>query len=83
MCWKNSIIAIMKQNKKKIKNTYVRICVEMDFNKCFLAEINLMAPNYVWVQKLDYKNILFWCKSCYEKGNVMKKCPKYSWNRKD
>ena len=35
--------------------TYAWICVEMDFNKGFPAEIILDGKGYSWTQKLDYE----------------------------
>jgi len=57
--------------------------VEIDFNKDFLAEINMMVPNYVWVQKFDYENVSFQCRACYEMGHVIKNFPKCLQNDKD
>jgi len=41
----------------------------------------LMAPNYVWFQKLDYGNISFRCRECYETPHVIKNCPKNPQNK--
>lgn len=54
------------ETKDYLKTTFARICVEMDSSKGFPAEIHLTSKDYVSVQKIDYENILFRCRSCYE-----------------
>jgi hypothetical protein len=56
--------------------TYARICVEMDFNKGFPARITLQGKNYSWTQKLDYENIHFRCRNCFETGHLANNCQK-------
>jgi len=62
------------------KTTYACICMEMDFSKGFPSEICLTSKSYVWIQKLDYKNVLFGCRSCFETRHLAKDCPKESHN---
>ena len=47
------------KTKEYARTTYARICVEMDFNARFPAEINITSKEYVWNQKLDYESVLF------------------------
>ena len=60
------------------RTTYACICVEMDLNTGFPAEIHLTSKDYVWNQKLDYESVLFKCRSCFEIGHLAKNCPKAS-----
>ena len=69
--------------EKKFMTNYAHIFVEMDFNEGFLVEINLMTPNYVWDQNIDYENISFWCRECYETRHVIKNYTKCSQSNKD
>lgn len=64
------------------KTNYAQICVEMYFNKGFPDEINLITPNDVWAQKIDYVNTSFICILCYETGHVIKKFPNRFQNSK-
>ena len=56
--------------------TYARICVEMDFSKGFPARITLQGKNYSWTQKLDYENLHFRCRNCFETGHLANNCQK-------
>ena len=47
----------------------------MDFCKEFPVEINFIGPNYLLVQNLDYKNVSFHCRTCYEIEHSFKKIP--------
>jgi hypothetical protein len=58
-----------EQTKNYSNTTYARICVEMDFSKGFLAEIILIGESSSWSQKLDYENVYFHCKVCFEIGH--------------
>jgi hypothetical protein len=40
--------------------------MEMDFNKGFPAEIILTSEISSWFQKLDYENVSFCCRVCFE-----------------
>jgi len=62
--------------KEYDKTTFARICAEMDIGNGFPTEIILTIEDYVWVQKLDYENILFQCRACYETCHLVKNCPK-------
>jgi len=62
------------------KTSYPRICVEMDFIKGFPTEINLKALDCMWVQNLDYENVSFRCRACYETRHVIKNFPKHLQN---
>lgn len=46
-----------------------------DFNKAFPIKINLTSPNYVWVQKLDCKNVTFQSQVLQNKACI-KNCPR-------
>jgi hypothetical protein len=48
-----------EETKNYSTTTYARICVEMDFNKGFPAEIILTGESSSWSQKLDYENVSF------------------------
>lgn len=48
----------------------------MDIKKGFPAEIILTSEDYMWVQKLDYKNLLFWCQAYYKTCHLAKNYPK-------
>lgn len=74
-------VILITKGKRKCNATYARICVGMEFNKGFPQEVYLMAPNYVWVQKLNYDNISFRCRECYERGHVIKNYPKPPQNK--
>lgn len=67
---------------KFYKTTYAWICVDLECNKSFPMEINLMTPTYVLVQNIDYENVSFRCGACYEMGHVIKNFPKCIQNRK-
>jgi hypothetical protein len=56
--------------------TYVRICVEMDFSKGFLAKINMTGDNYSWTQKMDYEKIALQCQACFSMGHLAAQCPR-------
>jgi hypothetical protein len=53
-----------------------RICVEMDFTKGFPAEIILQGKDYSRNQKLDYENLSFRCRNCFETGHIARNCEK-------
>lgn len=44
----------------------------MDFSKGFLAKINMINIDYLWIQKVNYENVLFWCRDCFDKGHLAK-----------
>jgi hypothetical protein len=48
----------------------------MDFNKGFPTEIILTGENSSWSQKLDYENVSFHCRVCFETGHKATHCPK-------
>jgi hypothetical protein len=48
----------------------------MDFSKGFPAQITLQGKNYSWTQKLDYENLQFRCRNCFETGHLAIKCQK-------
>ena len=54
----------------------MRIYVEMDFTKGFPAEIILQGKDYSRTQKLDYENLSFRCRNCFETGHLARKCGK-------
>ena len=62
--------------KDYAETTYAQIFVEMDFNKSFLDEINLTNTDYVWVPKLDYENVLFRYRPCFDTSHLAINCPK-------
>ena len=71
---------IKSQETETAFTTYARICVEMDFSKGFPAEIILDGKGYSWTQKLDYEQIHFICRACYETGHLALNCKKFPKN---
>jgi hypothetical protein len=55
-------------DSKPARSTFARICVEMDFSKGFPAEIILQGKDYSRTQILDYENLSFRCRNCFETG---------------
>lgn len=64
------------------RTTFARICVEMDFKNGFPAEINLLGKGYSWTQKIDYENLCFRCRVCFETGHIARNCEKSSGKRR-
>jgi hypothetical protein len=48
----------------------------MDFSKGFSTEIILIGENSSWSQKLDYENVSFRCRVCFETGHKATHFPK-------
>jgi hypothetical protein len=65
-----------------VNSTFARICVEMDFNKGFPAEIILLGENFSWTQKIDFENLCFRCRVCFETGHIARNCEKSSGKRR-
>jgi hypothetical protein len=65
-----------------VNSTFARICVEMEFNKGFLAEIILLGENVFWTQKIDFENLCFRCRVCFETGHITWNCEKSSRKRR-
>jgi hypothetical protein len=65
-----------------INSTFSQIYVEMDFNKGFPAEIILLEKNYSWTQKIDFENLCFKCRVCFETGHIARNCEKSSEKRR-
>jgi hypothetical protein len=63
-------------DSKPARSTFARICVEMDFTKGFPAEIILQGTDYSRNQKLDYENLSFRCRNCFETGHIARNCEK-------
>jgi hypothetical protein len=63
-------------DSKPARSTFTRICVEMDFSKGFPAEIILQGKDYSRTQKLDYENLSFRCRNCFETGHLARHCGK-------
>lgn len=63
--------------------TYAQICVEMDFSEGFPAEIILQGKGYSWTQKLDYEQLHFKCRACFETGHLALKCKKFPNKHKE
>jgi hypothetical protein len=63
-------------DSKPARSTFARICVEMDFSKGFPAEIILQGKDYSRTQKLDYENLSFRCRNCFETGHLARNCGK-------
>ena len=57
-------------DSKPARSTFARICVEMDFSKGFPAEIILQGKDYSRTQILDYENLSFKCRNCFEMGHL-------------
>ena len=57
-------------------STYAQICVEMDFSKGFPAEVILQGKDYSRNQKLDYENLCFRCRKCFDTGHIARNCEK-------
>jgi len=66
----------------QINSTSARICVEMDFNKGFLAEIILLGKNYSWTQKIDFENLCLRCRVCFETWHIARNCENSSGKRR-
>jgi hypothetical protein len=65
-----------------INSTFSQIYVEMDFNKGFPAEIILLEKSYSWTQKIDFENLCFRCRVCFETGHIARNCEKSSGKRR-
>jgi hypothetical protein len=63
-------------DSKPALSTFARICVEMDFSKGFPAEIILQGKDYSRTQILDYENLSFRCRNCFETGHLARSCGK-------
>jgi hypothetical protein len=48
----------------------------MDFNKGFSTEIILIGEISSWSQKLEYEDVSFHCRVCFEKGHKATHYPK-------
>lgn len=46
--------------------TYARICVEVDLSQGLPDHITLNFNNSLWTQPLDYENIAFKCRECFQ-----------------
>ena len=58
--------------------TYACICVQMNLSGGLPAELKIVNLDYAWTQALDYENISFRCRACYNIGHLAKTCPKTS-----
>jgi hypothetical protein len=63
-------------DSKPARSTFARICVEMDFSKGFPVEIILQGKDYSRTQILDYENLSFRCRNCFETGHLARSCGK-------
>ena len=63
---------------KFFRTTYARICVQMDLNEGLLVELKIVNQEYSWTQALDYENVSFRCRSCYNIKHMAKAYPKTS-----
>jgi hypothetical protein len=63
-------------DSKPTLSTFARICVEMDFTKGFPAEIILQGKDYSRNQKIDYENLSFRCRNCFETRHIARNCEK-------
>ena len=70
--------SICLNTTKFFRTTYARICVQMDLSEGLPVELKIVNQDYSWTQALDYKNISFRCRSCYNTGHLAKACPKAS-----
>lgn len=67
--------------------TFAKIYVEIHLSKGLLDHIDLKHENLHWCEVLDYKNMTFRCRICYQTGKLLntfpqeKKIPKWK-NRK-
>jgi hypothetical protein len=50
----------------------------MDLNEGLLVELKIVNQDYSWTQALDYENVSFRCRSCYNIGHLAKEYPKTS-----
>lgn len=48
----------------------------MDLNAGLPTELNIVNQDYSWVQTLDYDDVSFRCRSCFDIGHLAKSCPK-------
>jgi hypothetical protein len=46
-----------------------RICVEVNMEKGLPKEIKLRLDDWTYIQKMDYEQLMFKCKSCHEYGH--------------
>ena len=70
--------SICPNTTKFFRTTYARICVQMDLSKGLPGELKIVNQDYSWTQALDYENIYFRCRSCYNIGHLAKACPNIS-----
>ena len=63
-------------DSKPACSTFARIYVEMDFSKGFPMEIILQGKDYSRTQILDYENLSFRCRNCFEMGHLACSCGK-------
>ena len=54
----------------------------MDLSEGLPVELKIVNQDYSWTQALDYENISFRCRSCYNIGHLAKACPKMSQSYK-
>jgi hypothetical protein len=52
-----------------------RICVEVDLEKGLPEAIKLRLDDWTYIQKMDYEQLPFKCKSCHEYGHFPRNCP--------
>lgn len=66
---------INRAEPKSIMYSCARICVEVDVGKGISEAIKLNLDDWTHIQKLDYEQLPFKCKSCHKYGNFAKNCP--------
>ena len=52
------------------------ICVEVDLVAGLPEAVKITVAAWHHFQKLDYKQLSFKCRNCYEHGHFQRKCPK-------
>jgi hypothetical protein len=83
-CWGDEVLKsigdtlgkfIDRDEPKSSMYSCARICVEVDLEKGLPEEIKLKLDDWTYIQKLDYEQLPFKCKSCHEYGHFSRNCP--------
>jgi hypothetical protein len=83
-CWGDEVLKsigdtlgkfIDRAEPKSSMYSCARICVEVDLEKGLPEAIKLKLDDWTYIQKLDYEQLPFKCKSCHEYNHFAKNCP--------